>query len=238
MKHLPIYAGDDLPARKETRDLCADALLRGVTSQEVVTRVGLGVDAMHASLRERGFPGGPPPACAAGCSACCRGNRIEVTPPEVDLIARHLRSTREEAALRATAVRVANTARRATSMQAVRDGAVACAFLEDERCSIYEARPLACRHAHATDARACASRVETPPQNATLAANTAALVLGYREAFVHAGRPMAAYELHAAVEIVLGTPAETEASDALLRPAQTKSIETLELVLGAAHQGE
>lgn len=71
-------------------------------------------------------------ACRSGCSACCRVE-LEVSDVEADAL-------REVIALLAPDVR----ARLAERAEARADGD-ACVMLEDERCVVYEARPLVCR---------------------------------------------------------------------------------------------
>lgn len=76
--------------------------------------------------------------CRAGCSGCCH-HHLSVFSVE----AAHVR--RAVAALPAeTRARVAQQARLVNAREAA-GAAVACPLLVDDRCSIYEARPLICR---------------------------------------------------------------------------------------------
>ena len=97
-----------------------------------------------------------PPACRAGCAHCCH-QTVGVTPPEVFAIYDHLRATRT--AGRTGRRRAAHSRRR---RQDARHGPadrlspdLPCPFLVDERCSIYEVRPLSCRGTNSLDAAAC-----------------------------------------------------------------------------------
>ena len=87
---------------------------------------------------------------------------------------------------------------------------IRCALLGDDgACTVYPARPMACRRAHSTDASICAAVHAEPtleariPYAHTLQWNASALVLGWLEGCAHAGRPPHHYELHAALAIAL-----------------------------------
>ena len=71
-----------------------------------------------------------------GCSRCCRGKVIPLTPYEVARIAEHLGTTTTEALERWTT-------RGGSALAARADGA--CVFLGEQGCSVHPARPLACR---------------------------------------------------------------------------------------------
>jgi Fe-S-cluster containining protein len=77
--------------------------------------------------------------CAAGCNYCCKDERIPLTEREAELIVEHIeRRLSPEAKARVVESILASTP---TTDQAN----VPCAFLVDERCAVYESRPLACR---------------------------------------------------------------------------------------------
>ena len=71
-----------------------------------------------------------------GCSRCCRGKVIPLTPYEVARIAEHLGTTTTETLERWTT-------RGGSALAARADGA--CVFLGEQGCSVHSARPLACR---------------------------------------------------------------------------------------------
>jgi len=218
-----------------------DLIASGADPVLVVERVAANLDAfvaLHASLD---VPGEPKPACARGCSDCCH-TRVEVTAPEVFLLARHLRA-HPHAGLRervvATASQTAGLDGRAYHLRQIR-----CALLgEDGACSVYPARPLACRRAHSTDASVCAAVHRDPALEAripfapTLQSNASALVLGWLEGSAHAGRPPHHYELHAALAIALEQPdADTRfvaQGEDPLREARSRDAGELERVLGS-----
>jgi Fe-S-cluster containining protein len=107
---------------------------------------------------------GRPASCRAGCGACCR-QVVPISESEAQYLAElvaampgqqrdHVRE-RFRAALAALGEEIAGPLGDTTRFRALEDRralgieyfrkAVACPFLEDERCSIYEHRPLSCR---------------------------------------------------------------------------------------------
>ncbi|HUN47144.1 MAG TPA: YkgJ family cysteine cluster protein [Stellaceae bacterium] len=86
--------------------------------------------------------------CAAGCAACCH-QMVEATIPEAILVAMQIGG--EEDPRRA--------AIQAEAQAHLRDGqrspARPCALLSDNRCSVYEVRPLVCRSVLSPSAGKC-----------------------------------------------------------------------------------
>ena len=231
---LPVYGGADVGPRPDTRDAVFAAVTSGVAARTIAERVGAGVDQIVAAIGARGFPGGTP-ACARGCAHCCH-QRVEVTPPEAIAIAAHLREHASEesgaADVEALAARLDEVAAQMRARESHRDP-VRCAFLDDGgTCTIYAARPLACRRGHSLDAAICRAVLEDPaldvpvPDNPAISWNTAAIVIGYREGWVRAQRPLGAHELCAAVAIALRTPdveARFLAGEDVMAAARTKT---------------
>jgi hypothetical protein len=201
------------------------SLEAGVDPMRVVERVAAGLDASWAHYAAVASPSEPRPACARGCSYCCH-SRVEVTAPDVFLLARFLRA-------RPDAPRDARLAGASAG---------ACPLLGPEGdCTVYEARPLACRRAHSTDASICADLHRDPqlstriPFAPALQWNASSLVLGWLEGSAHAGRPPHHYDLRTAIRIALEDPqAESRflAGDDPLRAARTRAAEDLPAVLG------
>lgn len=238
---LPLYGGTDAGPRPGTREAVFGALGNGWSPARVADVVGLGIDETVGTIAKHGYPGGTP-ACARGCSHCCH-QRVEVTAPEALAIAKHLRETWDDDARAVLATRLDETATRMRERASHRDP-VACAFLaHDGTCLIYTARPHACRRGHSLDAEVCRVAKEDPtsqvliPDNTTLSWNTAAVILGYREGFARAQRPLGALEMNAAVAIASG---ESDAEERWMRgedvfaPARTKTEEEVVAVLGKA----
>lgn len=77
--------------------------------------------------------------CRLGCNYCCKDERIVLTEKEAVLAVQHVEETL--GVEQKNQVIASIQAAAPTSDQA----SVPCAFLIDERCSIYQSRPLACR---------------------------------------------------------------------------------------------
>jgi Fe-S-cluster containining protein len=95
----------------------------------------------------------PKVGCAAGCAHCCHQN-VELTIPEAILVAAHLSDPSDP---RRDAVLAAAAARRRMSDKQRRRPGRACPLLIDNRCSVYEDRPLMCRSVLAVDGAQCAA---------------------------------------------------------------------------------
>ena len=142
-----------------------------------------------------------PPACRPGCAHCCH-QTVGVTAPEVFAIHAHLRATRTPDEFDAVAGRIRaaddNTRGMATLDRVSPD--LPCPFLVDARCSIYEARPLACRGTNSLDASACERSLHDPATRAAFLAGTVSVPcyaepMGAFQA-VTAGLQLALDELH------------------------------------------
>lgn len=117
-----------------------------------------------------------PISCMAGCASCCHA-RVDVSKHEKRLILAHLKQTK----------RVLDQERLAIQAKALQEGTWdqlpfadrKCVFLDqDQRCSIYEFRPLLCRRYFVTsDKKYCENedwshiaRVTNPDSDAFLSA--------------------------------------------------------------------
>jgi hypothetical protein len=95
-------------------------------------------------------------ACRSGCAHCCY-QAVGVSTPEVITIYHHLCTTRspderEEVFQR---IRVADDKTRGMASSERFSPELPCPFLDDQRCTIYEVRPLVCRGKNSLDAAAC-----------------------------------------------------------------------------------
>jgi Fe-S-cluster containining protein len=205
LERRALYGGLDDGPRPETRAQVAAALERGVDPLVVVDHVARGVDTLVTDIERLDLPGEEPLACTKGCSYCCH-QRVELTAPEVLLIARSVRESAERRS------RVAETARRLGGQDARTHhlAQVRCALLDENgACSVYASRPLACRRAHSTDVGICEAAHRKPtlevlvPSSTALWWNISALVLGYYEGSALGGHPPHIYELHAALHVAL-----------------------------------
>jgi hypothetical protein len=110
-------------------------------------------------------------ACHDGCAHCCY-QAVGVSAPEALAIYAHLQRTRSPEELDATLLRVRETDDRTRGMPPAQrlSPDLPCPFLEQERCSIYEVRPLACRGKNSLDAAACERTLRDPEARAELLA--------------------------------------------------------------------
>jgi len=141
------------------------------------------------------------PACHSGCSHCCY-QAVGVSAPEVFAIYDHLRATRTSGELDVTVARIRDADDKTRGMTSAErlSPDLPCPFLESDRCSIYEFRPLACRGTNSLDAAMCERTLRDPEARAQLLAGSLAVPC-FREpirAFhaVAAGIELALHELH------------------------------------------
>ena len=173
----------------------------------------------------------PPPlpiACGPRCPYCCH-IRVTASPPEVLLVADHLRRTWPAERLAALRRKLANLdgltrGRDAETREAMR---LPCPLLVDNSCGIHPVRPISCRGVASVDVAACrrsyASRMAEPVPQVALQANAANGVgYGLIAGLGDAGFPVENVELIAGLRIALETDDATQrwlAGEPLFRPA-------------------
>ena len=98
-------------------------------------------------------------ACSDGCAYCCH-QVVGATPLEVFVIWKHLEQTGQD--LTRLRERARELVERAQGLSARERYSPhhPCVFLEDSRCSIYEARPLTCRGVNALERDVCRDMLE------------------------------------------------------------------------------
>ena len=98
----------------------------------------------------------PAAECHKGCSWCCR-QLVAVTAPEAIYAARFIRSTFDHTGIQALKNRLADHVTTAAGLSSGDhvDQKLSCPFLEDDSCSIYDARPIQCRGVHSQSADFC-----------------------------------------------------------------------------------
>ena len=142
-------------------------------------------------------------ACREGCAYCCHF-KVDVRADEALAIADFVRTRLDDATRQtvlAAAERNAATIRALTPQQHLTTN-LKCCFLIEGRCSIYAARPFACRNFHATDVSGCI-RLFNEPENLDVPDSFVAPVhergAGHREgrqvAVLEAGLDVRAYDL-------------------------------------------
>jgi Fe-S-cluster containining protein len=176
-------------------------------------------------------------ACKAGCDRCCH-QPVGLTPPEALAIAQHLRQTLTSEELASVAARLAQRERETRGLSSAQRFSPdqPCPFLDRGQCSIYEARPLACRGMNSLDADECKTRLRDPDARAAFLeqgsggrsfmepirafhAISAGLQLGLSELY---GLDMRPLELTRALDLLLNGP-ESSAADWLsgMRPFES-----------------
>jgi Fe-S-cluster containining protein len=161
------------------------------------------LDARSAAARAEGAP----IACTAGCTFCCH-QRVGIFPYEAIALYRHLRTQQSPEEATAIQQRILENARRIDALTADehRRANLACAFLQDGRCSAYAVRPQACAAYHSTSRQHCEHAYANPddmgtPKNSRpvlleLQMHSAALRDTTRAELEAAGLPAAQGELH------------------------------------------
>lgn len=152
-------------------------------------------------------------ACQRGCVYCC-SQRVEMRPHEVFVLAGFIQARFDsrqrvdmQARLDENLARIADLTRE----QHVQAG-IACALLVDGSCSVYEARPAACRKYYSVSVDTCRSAFENPAapligplehDNLRFAGN--AVALGFAKGISEAGYNTDLFELHQALKLALGS---------------------------------
>ena len=147
-------------------------------------------------------------ACARGCSHCCH-MWTALRAPEALFLKSSIPPARREELKSAVAVAHAETGPLSYDE---RFGLVRpCPLLHDDECSLYEARPIACRTTASADAGVCARAYrllsdEDIPQPLLFLNQRTSYSLALAGALKNAGYPASAYELNGALHAVLGRP--------------------------------
>jgi Fe-S-cluster containining protein len=129
--------------------------------EQLVTAIHAAADTAIASELARLRNEGIVPSCHAGCGTCC-SQHIVTNRLEMHALGQYIRRCLTPERVEALRLRVREWNRRE---DAGRGGAQAgirqCPLLENERCSIYSARPLICRAHYAwTDPTWCRTAIE------------------------------------------------------------------------------
>jgi Fe-S-cluster containining protein len=160
-------------------------------------------------------------ACRSGCAWCCYQG-VAVIPIEAVAIARHVEARFSAAERGALDERLAR-AQAQTAGLSMHERArlmLACPFLVEGRCSIYEVRPFRCRGIHSRDADYCKWKLENideavadprrgTPADPLLQAPVQIMdagLAGLGVACQDAGLAGAGLELTGAIQIALATP--------------------------------
>lgn len=168
------------------------------------------------SLMDRRLPGEfeRRPVCQRGCSYCCH-IQVEVSIPEVARAVEFAKKNFSPEEISALTVRARAGAEGARGKNATTYPVQPCAFLVDGECSVYEARPLACRAEHSFNVEACRQAYETAQdipdprdEGAMLCATVIRTALEQRLGKVGFGTYT--YELQQSLAVALSNPSSTE----------------------------
>jgi Fe-S-cluster containining protein len=155
-----------------------------------------------------------PLACAAGCAFCCY-HPVDIMAPEAFIIAAYLRTALSDAEVVAMTARLAAHAERiqALSHDEHALAKIPCALLHNGQCSVYAARPFACRAWHSMSAARCEAIFThgdplsmIPPLDIDLYNAQWDVVYGVAEGLRQAGFDDRPYELHSMLHRALALP--------------------------------
>ena len=153
-------------------------------------------------------------ACERGCHYCCH-LRVEIRPHEAFVLAQHIQAKFTPVQREQAMARIAENLKRLaplTAEQHIRAG-IPCALLEEGVCSVYEARPAACRKYYSLSVETCRNAFndtaapltgQIEDEQVRLAGN--AVALGYAKGLEEAGCDATLYELHYALHCALTNP--------------------------------
>lgn len=139
------------------RAAVGDVLDHGRTMEQVGAAV-VRADELATNLVDE-LASAEPVACRAGCAWCCSTTVVSTSAAEVIRIATRLQETRTAAEIRVLVARLRQRAERIAAMEPERSrrARLPCALLVDNRCSVYDVRPLSCMGWTSSDATACES---------------------------------------------------------------------------------
>jgi hypothetical protein len=202
---------------RDHRDVALEAIEGDRSAQGIGRAITRVADAAEDVLRSclQVLPPDPPIACGEGCAHCCL-LLAEVRPAEALYMAAHLRAVLSADRLDAVRAKVVAVARRVRGMDkhARAEARIPCSLLEEERCSVYEARPFACRACNSSSAADCeaalgdakVTTIRYAPQSALYHYAGAALLQALDVAGLHHER----MELNTALAVALSTPDAAE----------------------------
>jgi Fe-S-cluster containining protein len=118
---------------------------------------------MEATFSHVKAEGAPAIACRAGCSFCCH-IPVEIVAHEAIALYDYLQTRLPQDVKAAVTERLLANAEGIGAMTKEEHLAtnVQCAFLIDEKCSVYESRPLACASHHSLDVSRCEDSYKHP----------------------------------------------------------------------------
>jgi uncharacterized protein len=198
-----------LASRDAGRTLTSDSLRTGIRLTAII---GTAAEAAHyaddalAIVNEEYRP---VLHCKEGCCYCCCKPGVLTSLPEFLRILAHVQSTFSADAVSALEERARRYAAQidGRSFDAPIDESVPCPFLLDNRCSVYDVRPLVCRGFNSTDVDACRrahdNANESVPTFAILKDVTDGTTVGVAQSLQAAGFNGSLIDLGSALHIAL-----------------------------------
>ena len=146
-----------LASRESGQALTGEALRHGITLRAVVDvaeRLACYADEAQAVVNDEYRPRLD---CRGGCSYCCCKPNVLVSIPELVRVLDYIEHTLTAAALSALRdrARTYSAQMEGRPLDEPVNDSVPCPLLVDDRCSVYEVRPLVCRGYNSTDVAAC-----------------------------------------------------------------------------------
>ncbi|WP_372052910.1 YkgJ family cysteine cluster protein (plasmid) [Tistrella mobilis] len=144
------------------------ALARELDQAETMAEAALRAMAMAeaaAATFRAAFPNQPALACTGGCAACCH-LFVAVPPGVAEAMAAHILATRPPEARAQLVAELDEAARAAAAMADPARLRRRCPLLgADDRCTVYDVRPPACRAFTSTSAARCRLLLDDPGQD-------------------------------------------------------------------------
>lgn len=212
-----------LAGRDAGASLTRNTLREGVTVEALVTTALESTQFADEALAIVNEEYRPTIACREGCAYCCRKPGVLVTVPEILRIGAHLRETLDARGRDELTARTADYVARLQGRHFNDPTAdsVPCPLLVDERCTVYEVRPLVCRGFNSTSAEACreahGSAERLIPMFAIFKDVTDGTTVGVAQQLKRAGLGQAVMDLGTALSIALAYP---DAAETVVRGAR------------------
>jgi Fe-S-cluster containining protein len=146
-------------SRDAGHTLTLDSLRAGITLKAVVSAATSVADFADQALAIITEEYRPALHCKEGCADCCRKPGVLISVPELLRIVSHIQSSWDEESRAALAARARRYAAQIEGrcFDDATNESVPCPLLVEERCSVYEVRPLVCRGYNSTSVDACRS---------------------------------------------------------------------------------
>lgn len=197
-------------AAEPTRVQMRQRLARARTPRQLFAALQWGLDELDRTFDATAATVRASVACRAGCTACCQVP-VDVQAHEVFFAAEHIQLHLSPQALEELIARLAAHRERVTAFApGERDTSRApCVMLAGGVCSIYAARPQACRVHHTSDAAVCDAHLIDPSIDITrvyipeLRARMFAVMLGVDATLEEAGFDERAYDFGCALHEAL-----------------------------------